>query len=199
MSRKRWRYFTVVSNRRAMVQGCVAVAAVVAMSSAAFACTTYRGKVTITDSGPLSSQSAPPSHTAVAEGAAGVHTYCSGELPQDVRIVGTFSLAIGSTTSCSGSQNTLGAGTYDVRVMPLPVSNPADSVTANCNVNKTEPTQKVGQITVNASGVGSGTGYPMPTVLGPVHVCVTSTDFQVDLSLGGTGLPSAPELHLNLV
>jgi len=190
------------TGRRGLLLGFVSGVTVLATASAAFACTTYKGKVTLT-------ANAPGSGVASAVGRDGVHAFCTNDadagVRQNIKIVGTFTLAVapalaGSTVCDDGTLNAatqLDDGAYEVLYVPVQGSTP--SPVNNCYFDGLP----IGPMTVT-NGAGGGI-YAIPpsagsstSRIGWVNICVTrSTDSPLAVNKT-SGSPSAPELALNL-
>lgn len=170
-------------TRRSLLISSVAGVAALAMASTAYACTTYKGKVTLTASG---------GGVATAEGIDGFHAYCSGDTRQNIAIAGTFRLDVAPGPTCG---TRLADGGYNVKWLNLTANELGNIGPTNCN----GPAVLMGKIQVGGgSGSGSGTfvlpqvaGGPAP--IGHVNICVESDG-------GGTAFrDGAPELYLNLI
>lgn len=185
------------TSRKKLLVAAAAAAAVLLMAGSAYACTVYKGKVTLTATG--------SGDTAEAHGKGGVHEYCSGSQTQtvDMNATNQFSLALAPTTAaCGGSQ--LPIGTYEVRWVNMTGSNTVlNNGNApwvyNCNVTASN-VLSLGSLTVNNSGVGSGsfqtaiggpfgTATPSNGASGAVNLCVVP-------GLNNPTSDSAPELAL---
>lgn len=194
-------------RRRAMGLGFTIVAGVLTMASVAVACTTYRGKLTVTNAQGESRSADGDDST--------VHEYCTGPVsglgvrpaplapPPYARaaamsLSGTFTITVGQTTQCTGLQSQLGGDpggdTYEVRwldVDGLPAS-------ANCNA-ETDGLKLLGTIKLPAPNPV----LPTTTRSGPLTAPAGSTgqiNICVDLpaSPTKTGI-AAPEIWLNVI
>lgn len=183
--------------KKKVLVGCAVSAAALLMAGTAFACTVYKGQVTLTATG--------SGNTATAVGKEGVHEYCSGEQAQtvDMNATNQFSVAVAATTACGGSQ--LSGGTYQVRWVNMTGSNTVlNSSYApwayNCNASGNN-VFTLGNLTVSSTGAGSGSfsnlaGGPLGTATPPngasgaVNLCV------VPAVSNPADTPSAPELAL---
>lgn len=174
---------TTKTNRALLISSVAGVTAL-AMASTAVACTTYKGKVTLTASGGV----------ATAEGAPGVHEYCAPQQRQNIAILGTFRLDVTPGPVC-GTQ--LGAGAYKVQWLNLAPTQVHTAAPNNCNAVGLP----MGVINVGADGKGGGTfvmpqpgGGPAP--VGWVNICIEPG---APGDEGDKFRPGAPELYLNLI
>lgn len=189
------------NTKRKLLAGLAVSSAALIMASTAYACTVYRGRVTLTAVG------ATTNTTATAVGAPGVHGYCSGDGVQtvDMNAQNQFTLAVAPTTDCGGSK--LPSGDYEVRWVNMTTSQTLNSSYLpwryNCNVAASN-VYKLGTISVdgagnsttktfnNPSGGALGTATPANGASGAVNLCVAPAN-------NNPTSDSAPELSLWVV
>lgn len=180
-----------------MFVGFAVSAAVMIMAGTAYACTVYKGKITLTATG--------SSNTAVAQGANGVHAYCSGEVVHtvDMNASNAFNLALAPATAACGGAS-LPNDTYQVRWVNMTGSQvlqqPYVPLAYNCNSAATNVKVLGTLVTTGGTGTASGNfsnsmggalGAPTPPngASGAVNLCVAPAANSVNTE-------SAPELML---
>lgn len=179
------------NSRNGLLVGFAVSAAVLMMAGTVYACTAYKGKVTITGTGTGSG-----SH--FADGKDGVHEYCGTHNRGTVNMSGTtFTVAVGETTTCiangAAAETKLPdiAGGYEVRWVLMTPPVPYLPVAYNCNVKATNSGALVNKV-VLTGGVGSQSyNHSEIGVVGPVNICVTNAAKPTDVS--------GPEVFLNIV
>jgi len=166
-----------------------ALAVVLAVGAVAFACTTYQGKLTITSSGVSSISQGDNNcgHTGGCGAPNGSMTYCgtptlAASVPHASG--GTVTVAMGTTTNCSPSQNHLaGNVTYDINLRnvdamssgDLVIDNPEDCMTWNAsgNINLTTALADANGAFSKSVSLPSGTANTTGWYSG---LCVSSHD-----------------------
>lgn len=180
--------------RKPCVVGFAAMVTVLAMASAAFACTKYAGKVelTATGSGDVAQADGPDF---------GLHEYCSGEARQtvDMDALNSFNLSVGMTTTCVAagfSENTMpNYASYEVRWVNASGSILLGNARFNCNADAVNTT--VLSTTFAVSGGTGSANFTHPTGgIGYVNLCLTAP--QAARTLPGMDV-AAPELWLLVV
>lgn len=192
------------SRKTALGLGTMGGMAILWMGAAAFACTAFAGKITVTATDPVAGGA---TSTASAEGNRGLHSYCpvpnaASGLDGGVSEIAypaqgmfrntTFTVKIEPTTACV-PQTTLDSATYEVRWLNLTQNGLLTDVAASCNNNKKYSPVTVGNMSVSG-GVGGPTAYNQQAsgAGDRVNICVTNAD--------GTGTgTSAPELKLYMI
>lgn len=174
------------------------------MASAAFACTEFKGKQTVT-------AGAGGSGSASADGSGLWHSYC-GDHPREniIAPTGVINVAVARTTKCTAvgkAESQLDAGSYNVYwVAARHADNigPTNTTVAladgatdpeffNCNSGTLHngARQLLGTLSVSSTGTGSGTfnllGKATP---GPGNICVNT---------GSSSVPSAPQVYINWI
>ncbi len=137
-------------TRRGIVAASVAALAVLALASAAFACTVYKGRFVVTGNNGTT--------TEVVGNAIGMgYCFTPGPGRAEISRGGTFSASVSkyqgsqSTTKCSAQLN---PDTYDVNYSTT-------GGTGDCMTGSPESV-KIGSMVVDSSGSGSGT-YTLPS------------------------------------
>ena len=192
------------SRKTALGLGTMGGMAILWMGAAAFACTAFAGKITVTATDPVAGGA---TSTASAEGNDGLHSYCpvphaASGLDGGVSEIAypaqgmfrntTFTVKVEPTTACV-SQTTLDSATYEVRWLNLTQNGLLTTIGATCN-NPAYGPVSVGNMSVSAAGVGGPTAYnQQASAAGDrVNICVTKATGD------GTGT-SAPELKLYMI
>lgn len=168
------------------------------MGSAAFACTAYLGKMTVTGAGLGGAGSATANGAGTFD-----HVYCNNVFPTRGNIIttGLINVTVApAPSSCGGSS--LVAGTYDVfwgsgaptEILNRPNSGPTDPEFFNCNSSAVQngAKQLLGTLQVT-SGNGSGTFDLLTKATpGPGSICVNNPTSLAQVK-------SAPQVYINWI
>lgn len=192
--------------RRASLLSFAASGTVLAMTSTAFACTTFLGKLTVSAADPLTGATTT---TAFTDGSGATHGYCPTPATVDNQVGGaselvplaqgmykasTFSLRVGPTTTCLPTQNSLKAegtsrdNTYQVRWLNLTTNKLVGTLAPSCFVDG-DRNQTVGTILITG-GVAGPKSFPqgLSSAGDEVAICV---------KLDGAGAP--PQVNLRMI
>lgn len=186
----------VANRRRALVFGAGTVAALLGLTSAAFACTSYYGKLTVSDV-----DANGVTWSASADGNGGIHGYCpvpadGVPFPQRVPIdlTGAFTVAVGTTTTCADNNSMADSnnatGTFDVKWVNVPVvPEETDNPLPVCIAADTF--EDLGDVTLSSSGAGNlNATLPAGNALGVVDICLAPDNASLD---------SPPEVRLYVI
>ncbi len=158
------------TTRKGMTFGTMVVAGVMILASAAFACTVYKGTMTVTAGGGSSQRT----------GSGMGMGYCSGTTATsnaDVTSGGTFSITVqkftgsGSTKTCTDQLN---IDWYDVNYTTAGATGDCmSSDPASILIQEGDATAKTG-LSVDSTGSGSGSfTFPSTSHLGAIGICVS--------------------------
>lgn len=141
----------------------IVVAGVLAMASFAWACTVFKGKMTVTAStaGTAIAPGTPGGSTTAVGSGIGMSLCSVSEGAYVAALGGSFSVAVEPQNCGTMTNGKLGAGLYDVNYFP---NYPSFNFPApDCmSVTATGQGVPVGSLSVNTSGVGSGGPYSLP-------------------------------------
>jgi len=167
--------FLMNTYRKPLAFAFAVIAGVLLLTSAAFACTTFRGRFTVT-------AIAPGSGSVTAVGSNSGMNYCvaptgTASLERDPQTKGgSFTATVAPDNTCGASKLTAGLYTVTYRYGPSVNNNNEYFATINDCMNPL-PTKTLGPMVVDADGKGSGT-YELigPNPPGDAQICVSDAN-----------------------
>lgn len=166
------------NHRKRLLMGAVPVAAVLAAASVGYACTIFKGSMTVTGNGNDPLTGAPSSVTVTGNNSG--MSYCNSASPEGSapalgagytfapRNGGTIDVSVAPSTDSCASQ--LPDGVYDVNFVNGPAHSDTNGIRPwllDCMFGNNPPNVNLGTMTVTG-GSGSGT-YSLPNNLLPNH------------------------------
>ncbi|MGI8685511.1 MAG: hypothetical protein ACR2MO_10565 [Acidimicrobiales bacterium] len=154
-----------------------AIAGFMVVASVAYACTTFKGTFTVTPGGTNSSGSVTATGNCSGMG------YSSGGAPSGGVGAATAKASTGTGTvsiaTSAGGGCQLTAGTYDINYLNGPAFRNHTNRVLDCMSGLGGTSVNLGQVSVNSSGVASGT-FNLPLSVGDVSplesaVCISDT------------------------